>query len=74
RMLGRLRQRTANGVRGALYYTCVARGPNQFGPGGREMKIIADELGEFPIAGLFANGEINHNRLYGYTGVLTLFL
>jgi small ligand-binding sensory domain FIST len=74
RMLGRLRQRTANGIRGALYYTCVARGPNQFGPGSREMKIIADELGGFPIAGLFANGEINHNRLYGYTGVLTLFL
>jgi small ligand-binding sensory domain FIST len=74
RMLERLRQRSANGIRGALYYTCVARGPNQFGPGSREMNIIADELGEFPIAGLFANGEINHNRLYGYTGVLTLFL
>jgi len=74
RMLGRLRQRSPNAIRGALYYTCVARGPNQFGPGSREMNIIADELGEFPIAGLFANGEINHNRLYGYTGVLTLFL
>lgn len=74
RMLDRLRQRAGGGIRGGLYYTCVARGPNQFGPGSREMKIIADELGEFPIAGLFANGEINHNRLYGYTGVLTLFL
>lgn len=74
RMLSRLRQRTGGGIRGALYYTCVARGPNQFGPGNREMKIIAEELGEFPIAGLFANGEINHNRLYGYSGVLTLFL
>lgn len=74
RMLRRLKQRCANGIRGALYYTCVARGPNQFGPGSREMKIIADQLGDFPVAGLFANGEINHNRLYGYTGVLTLFL
>lgn len=74
RMLGRLRRRAAGGIRGGLYYTCVARGPNQFGPGSRELGIIADELGEFPIAGLFANGEINHNRLYGYTGVLTLFL
>lgn len=74
RMLDRLRQRAAGGIRGGLYYTCVARGPNQFGPGSRELKIIADELGDFPIAGLFANGEINHNRLYGYTGVLTLFL
>lgn len=74
RMLGRLRRRAAGGVRGGLYYSCVARGPNQFGPGSRELGIIADELGDFPIAGLFANGEINHNRLYGYTGVLTLFL
>ena len=74
RMLDRLKQRASNGVRAGLYYSCVARGPNQFGPGSREMKIIADELGDFPIAGLFANGEINHNRLYGYTGVLTLFL
>jgi small ligand-binding sensory domain FIST len=23
--------------------------------------------------GFFANGEISHNRLYGFTGVLTLF-
>jgi len=74
RMLDRLKQRAGGGIRAGLYYSCVARGPNQFGPGSQEMKIIADELGDFPIAGLFANGEINHNRLYGYTGVLTLFL
>jgi hypothetical protein len=24
--------------------------------------------------GFFGNGEICHNRLYGYTGVLTLFV
>ena len=74
RMLDRLKQRASGGVRAGLYYSCVARGPNQFGPDSRDMKIIADELGDFPIAGLFANGEINPNRLYGYSGVLTLFL
>lgn len=74
RMLDRLKQRAGGGIKAGLYYSCVARGPNQFGPDSRELKIIADELGDFPIAGLFANGEINHNRLYGYTGVLTLFL
>ena len=31
-------------------------------------------LGDFPLVGFFCNGEISHNRLYGYTGVLTLFL
>ena len=30
-------------------------------------------LGDFPLAGFFCNGEISHDRLYGYTGVLTLF-
>jgi hypothetical protein len=25
------------------------------------------------LVGFFANGEIYHNRLYGYTGVLTVF-
>jgi small ligand-binding sensory domain FIST len=74
RMLDRLKQRAGGGVKAGLYYSCIARGPNQFGPDSRELKIITDELGDFPIAGLFANGEINHNRLYGYTGVLTLFL
>lgn len=27
-----------------------------------------------PMVGFFGNGEISHNRLYGYTGVLTLFV
>ncbi|MBL4722024.1 MAG: FIST C-terminal domain-containing protein [Alphaproteobacteria bacterium] len=61
-------------IRGGLYFSCVARGPNQFGSGSQELGLIAEELGEFPLAGFFANGEISHDRLYGYTGVLTLFL
>lgn len=59
--------------RGGLYYSCLARGPNQFSPDGLELNMIQDLLGEFPIAGFFANGEISHDRLYGYTGVLALF-
>ena len=26
-----------------------------------------------PLVGFFCNGEISRDRLYGYTGVLTLF-
>lgn len=75
RMLGGLKQRVGNGtVRGGLYFSCCGRGPNQFGPDGAEMQIVADELGSFPLVGFFANGEISNNRLYGYTGVLALFL
>ncbi|MBG02471.1 MAG: histidine kinase [Rhodospirillaceae bacterium] len=75
RMLGDLRKRAGNApIRGGLYYSCCARGPNQFGENSEELGLIAEELGDFPLVGFFANGEISNNRLYGYTGVLTLFL
>jgi small ligand-binding sensory domain FIST len=75
RMLGELRQRSGGGpIRGGLYFSCCARGPNQFGDDSAELKLVQEELGDFPLAGFFANGEISNNRLYGYTGVLTLFL
>ena len=35
--------------------------------------LIREALGEFPLIGFFANGEISRDRLYGHTGVLTLF-
>ena len=60
--------------RGALYFSCTGRGENQFGPDSRELKTIMEVLGNVPLAGFFCNGEISNNRLYGYTGVLTLFL
>ncbi|MBI4006499.1 MAG: FIST C-terminal domain-containing protein [Gammaproteobacteria bacterium] len=60
--------------RGALYFSCTGRGQNQFGPDSRELKTIMEVLGDIPLAGFFCNGEISNNRLYGYTGVLTLFL
>jgi small ligand-binding sensory domain FIST len=60
-------------VRGALYFACVARGRHMFGADSVELGMIRDHLGDVPLAGFFANGEISHHRLYGYTGVLTLF-
>jgi small ligand-binding sensory domain FIST len=61
-------------IRGALYHTCVARGAQMFGPDSAELRMIEAALGPVPLAGFFTNGEIYHDRLYGYTGVLTLFL
>ncbi|RPH64742.1 MAG: hypothetical protein EHM83_07735 [Burkholderiales bacterium] len=61
-------------VLGAHYVSCVARGEHLFGSPGAELGIIAHNLGEVPLVGFFANGEIAHDRLYGYTGVLTLFV
>ncbi len=39
-----------------------------------DLAVIQDELGEVPLVGFFCNGEISHNRVYGHTGVLSLFL
>jgi small ligand-binding sensory domain FIST len=74
RMLRDLGKRAGAGIRGGVYYTCLGRGRYQFGENSEELRMIQQELGDFPLVGFFANGEISHNRLYGYTGVLTLFL
>ena len=72
RMLAALGQ-AAPRPRGALYFSCVARGEHMFGSRGAELGLIQRSLGEVPLVGFFCNGEICHDRLYGYTGVLTLF-
>ena len=74
RLLKNLKARTQGQPKGGVYVSCVARGPNLFGAGSEELKMIRDALGDFPLAGFYANGEISNDRLYGYTGVLTLFL
>lgn len=74
RMLAQVKGRLEGPPRGGLYFSCVARGANLFGPDSAELRLIRQELGDLPLAGFYANGEISNNRLYGYTGVLALFL
>jgi small ligand-binding sensory domain FIST len=74
RMLESIRQGLFTSPRGGVYYSCLGRGASLFGPDSEELKMIREALGEFPLVGFFCNGEISHNRLYGYTGVLTLFV
>ncbi len=74
RMLEQMKRRAGAVPRAGLYFSCVARGPNLFGQPCQELAMIRDVLGDFPLAGFFGNGEIAHDRLYGYTGVLALFL
>ncbi|MDB4172999.1 FIST C-terminal domain-containing protein [bacterium] len=73
-MLTKLKKRLPGDPKGGVYYSCIARGPNMFGTEGREAGIIHDILGDFPLIGFYANGEISNNRLYGYTGVIALFM
>jgi small ligand-binding sensory domain FIST len=74
RMLDGLKRRAAGAPKAGLYFSCIARGPNLFGPDAAELGMIRERLGDFPLVGFFCNGEISHDRLYGYTGVLALFL
>ncbi|MSO93473.1 MAG: histidine kinase [Rhodospirillales bacterium] len=73
-MAENLKGRTRSGIKGGVYFSCVARGPNMFGEEGLETAVIRDVLGDIPLVGLYAGGEISNGRIYGYTGVLTLFL
>ena len=45
-----------------------------FGRQNAELELIRDIFGGIPLVGLYANGEISNNRIYSYTGVLTLFV
>jgi small ligand-binding sensory domain FIST len=73
RVLVEAREAIGGVPRGGLYFSCLGRGESLFGPGSLELGLIARHLGEFPLAGFFGNGEVSHDRLYGYTGVLLLF-
>ena len=73
RMLAAIAAQLNAPIRGGVYYSCLGRGEHMFGAPHRELGLIRENLGDFPLVGFFANGEISHNRLYGYTGVLTLF-
>jgi small ligand-binding sensory domain FIST len=73
RMVSQLAGRLSGPPRAGIYVSCVARGAALFGEPGAETALIREGLGEFPLIGFFANGEISRDRLYGHTGVLTLF-
>lgn len=73
RMIYDLKDDLTERPRAALYHACIGRGETMFGERGAELALIREHLGDIPLVGFFANGEIARNRLYGYTGVLTLF-
>ncbi|WP_374665220.1 FIST N-terminal domain-containing protein [Ramlibacter sp.] len=62
-----------NGIAGAVYVSCAGRGGPHFGGPSAELQIVRRALGDVPLVGFFAGGEIAHRHLYGYTGVLTVF-
>ena len=63
----------ARRIAGAIYVSCSGRGGPHFGAPSAELQIVRRALGDVPLVGFFAGGEIARNHLYGYTGVLTVF-
>ena len=61
-------------IAGAIYISCAGRGGPHFGAPSAEAQWVQHALGDVPLVGFFAGGEIAHASLYGYTGVLTVFL
>ena len=64
----------AKRIAGAIYVSCTGRGGGHFGGPSAEMQIIRHALGDVPLVGFYAAGEIAGHQLYGYTGVLTVFV
>ena len=63
----------ARRIAGAVYVSCAGRGGGHFGAPSAELAIVRQALGDVPLVGFFASGEIARRHLYGYTGVLTVF-
>nr|WP_276510045.1 FIST N-terminal domain-containing protein [Niveibacterium umoris] len=72
-MLLRLRERCPAPPMAALYVSCTGRGGSLFERDDSEVEAIQRVFGDIPLTGFFASGELLGARLYGYTGVLTLF-
>lgn len=61
----------------ALLFTCNGRGSRWFGGPDHDAEALADSLGEVPLAGMSAAGEIGplagRNRLFGMSASVALF-
>ncbi len=61
----------ASHVLGAVLFSCAGRGRNLFGTPNHDATVLAERLGEVPLAGFFCNGEIGpvggRTFVHGYT-------
>jgi small ligand-binding sensory domain FIST len=62
---------------GAHLFTCNGRGTRMFSQPDHDARVVRDALGDIPLAGFFAQGEIGpvggRNHLHGFTASLALF-
>jgi small ligand-binding sensory domain FIST len=74
------RERTVLGSRraaGALLFTCNGRGSRMFAEPDHDARLVAEMLGEVPVAGFFCAGELGpvggQNFLHTFTASIALF-
>lgn len=71
------RTRHGNPPLGALLFSCCGRGRGLFGRPHHDVGVLRERVGDIPVAGFFAQGEIGpvggSNFLHGYTASLALF-
>ena len=64
-------------VKGGLVFTCNGRGTRLFAEPDHDAGVIKETVGEIPLAGFFAQGEIGpvggENHMHGYTASVVLF-
>ncbi len=64
-------------TRGALLFTCNGRGTRLFSSSDHDADCVREILGDIPLAGFFAQGEIGpvggKNFLHGFTASVALF-
>lgn len=63
----------AQRIAGAVYVSCISRDSAVFGAPGAELAVLRHALGEVPLVGFLAAGEIAGHRVLGHSGVLTVF-
>ena len=62
---------------GALLFSCLGRGQNRYGRPDHDTDLFREKVGDVPLGGFFANGEIGSvggtTPLHGFTSSYALF-
>ena len=65
------------GSQGGLLFSCNGRGTRLFGKPDHDAQAVHGALGDVPLAGFFAQGELGpiggQNFIHGFTASLVLF-
>lgn len=76
-LLARVKADASTCPRGALLFTCNGRGTRMFAQPDHDASAIRDALGEIPLAGFFAQGELGpvggKNFVHGFTASIVIF-